>query len=52
MLLQISFVLQVLVGLELADFPAVFFHICKFDITHEIQIPKDENKSQLSRAIN
>ena len=35
----------------LADFPAVFFHICNFDICHEIQIPKDENKSQLSRAI-
>ena len=29
-----------------------FFHICNFEICHEIQIPKDENKSQLSRAIN
>ena len=38
---------------SLADFPAVFFHICNFDIRQElqIQIPKDENKGQLSRAI-
>ena len=28
-----------------------FFHICNFDICHDIQIPKDENKSELSRAI-
>ena len=37
----------------IADFPAVFFHIFNFDICHEIQIqvPKVENKSQLSRAI-
>ena len=34
-----------------ANFPAVFIHICNFDICNEIQIPKDENKSQLSRAI-
>ena len=32
----------------LADFPAVFFHIC--NICHEMQIPKDENKSRWSRA--
>ena len=34
----------------LADFPAVFFHIYNFDICHE-QLPRDENKCQLSRAI-
>ena len=25
-------------AISLADFPAVFFHICNFDICHEIQI--------------
>ena len=40
---------------EAADFPAVYFFICicNFDICHEmkqIQIPKDENKSQSRRA--
>ena len=35
----------------LTDFPAVFLYICNFDICHEIQIPKDEDKNQLSRAI-
>ena len=45
------------VGGGVADFPAVFFHICGFDICHETQNDKykyqnHENKSQLSRAID
>ena len=38
----------------LADFPTVFFHISGFDICNETltNIPRDENKSQLSRAID
>ena len=35
----------------LADFPAVFFHISNIDICHEMQIPKDENKSKWRMAI-
>ena len=37
----------------LADFPAVLFHICNFDICNEIQtkILMDGNKSQLRKAI-
>ena len=32
--------------LTLAYFPAVFFHICNFDICHEIQIATDKYKYQ------
>ena len=52
-----------MVHISLANFPAVFFHICGFDICHETQhntkhktdkykYQNDENKSQLSRAID
>ena len=36
-------------------FPCCVFHICNFDICHDIQLTnktKDENRSQLSRTIN
>ena len=29
---------------EVADFPAVFFHICNFDICNEIQLPNTNTK--------
>ena len=40
------------VTFELENLAAGFVHICNFDICHEIQIQKDENKSELSRAIS